>query len=242
MVLHKLIKAVLKTRSHRNVEEEVHAASVEESGCTETANIAPEASSGDSSTEYNAAAAAAGTAAAPAAAAADSKYRRTRKAGMRKVGPPQVVQKVLWVVYPMLLLLAVYYSYIKYQQYLEVMNAAAEAGAGEISLIDYVWGSPQYTAVAEFDGSRSLRSTLCSATIETGCPHASKPPALAVLYALGSLYLFVAIAIVCDEFFVPALEEISMRWDISDDVAGATLMAAGAFPIQTTHSLLQLQH
>lgn len=234
MVLHKLIKAVLKTRSHRNVEEEVHAASVDESGCTETANIAPEASSGDSSTEYNTAEAAAGT----AAAAADSKYRRTRKAGTRKLGPPQVVQKVLWVVYPVLLLLVVYYSYIQYQQYLEVMNAAAEAGAGEISLIDYVWGGPQYTAAAEFDGSRSLRSTLCSATIESGCPHASKPPALAVLYALGSLYLFVAIAIVCDEFFVPALEEIGMRWDISDDVAGATLMAAGGSAPELATSLI----
>lgn len=46
---------------------------------------------------------------------------------------------------------------------------------------------------------------------------------------LGVLYMFLALAIVCDEFFVPALEEMasSRRMDLSMDVAGATLMAAG---------------
>jgi sodium/potassium/calcium exchanger 2 len=46
---------------------------------------------------------------------------------------------------------------------------------------------------------------------------------------LGILYMFLALAIVCDEFFVPALEEIASprHMNISMDVAGATLMAAG---------------
>lgn len=48
-----------------------------------------------------------------------------------------------------------------------------------------------------------------------------------VLYVLGVLYLFVAIAIVCDEFFVPALERLTEVVGVSDDVAGATFMAAG---------------
>jgi len=41
--------------------------------------------------------------------------------------------------------------------------------------------------------------------------------------------MFLALAIVCDEFFVPALEEMasSRRMNLSMDVAGATLMAAG---------------
>jgi len=47
------------------------------------------------------------------------------------------------------------------------------------------------------------------------------------LYILGILYTFFAIAIICDEFFVPALERIADKYDISPDVAGATLMAAG---------------
>jgi K+-dependent Na+/Ca+ exchanger-like protein len=47
------------------------------------------------------------------------------------------------------------------------------------------------------------------------------------LHAFGVLYTFVAIAIVCDDFFVPALEVLVERYGIDDDVAGATFMAAG---------------
>ena len=39
--------------------------------------------------------------------------------------------------------------------------------------------------------------------------------------------MFCALAIVCDEFFVPALEVIIDKLQITEDVAGATLMAAG---------------
>jgi len=48
-----------------------------------------------------------------------------------------------------------------------------------------------------------------------------------VLYVFGMCYMFLAIAITCDEFFVPALEVMSDRLDLSPDVAGATLMAMG---------------
>lgn len=40
--------------------------------------------------------------------------------------------------------------------------------------------------------------------------------------------MFIALAIVCDEFFVPSLTGITEKLGISDDVAGATFMAAGA--------------
>ncbi|XP_071361519.1 sodium/potassium/calcium exchanger 2-like [Trachinotus anak] len=48
-----------------------------------------------------------------------------------------------------------------------------------------------------------------------------------VLHMCGMLYMFIALAIVCDEFFVPALTVITEKLEISDDVAGATFMAAG---------------
>jgi len=48
-----------------------------------------------------------------------------------------------------------------------------------------------------------------------------------VLHVLGLLYMFVAIAIVCDEFFVPSIEVIVDKLGVSPDVAGATFMAAG---------------
>ncbi|XP_077575446.1 sodium/potassium/calcium exchanger 2-like [Stigmatopora nigra] len=46
-------------------------------------------------------------------------------------------------------------------------------------------------------------------------------------HMMGMLYMFIALAIVCDEFFVPALTVITEKLEISDDVAGATFMAAG---------------
>merc|ERR1719502_245965 len=48
-----------------------------------------------------------------------------------------------------------------------------------------------------------------------------------IWYLFGILYMFAALAIVCDEFFVPALECFVDEFGISMDVAGATFMAAG---------------
>ncbi|XP_028256820.1 sodium/potassium/calcium exchanger 2-like [Parambassis ranga] len=46
-------------------------------------------------------------------------------------------------------------------------------------------------------------------------------------HMFGMMYMFISLAIVCDEFFVPALTVITEKLEISDDVAGATFMAAG---------------
>jgi K+-dependent Na+/Ca+ exchanger-like protein len=48
-----------------------------------------------------------------------------------------------------------------------------------------------------------------------------------VIYIFGMGYMFIALAIICDEFFVPSLECFTEEFDISADVAGATFMAAG---------------
>ena len=48
-----------------------------------------------------------------------------------------------------------------------------------------------------------------------------------VLHVAGVVYMFVALAVVCDEFFVPSLDVIIEKLNIPDDVAGATFMAAG---------------
>ncbi|XP_017282272.1 sodium/potassium/calcium exchanger 1 [Kryptolebias marmoratus] len=59
-----------------------------------------------------------------------------------------------------------------------------------------------------------------------------------VLHVVGMTYMFVALAIVCDEFFVPALEVITVKLEISDDVAGATFMAAGGSAPELFTSLI----
>ncbi|XP_064620799.1 sodium/potassium/calcium exchanger 2-like isoform X2 [Lineus longissimus] len=48
-----------------------------------------------------------------------------------------------------------------------------------------------------------------------------------ILHCVGMIYMFVALAIVCDEFFVPSLNVITEKLKLSEDVAGATFMAAG---------------
>ncbi len=55
------------------------------------------------------------------------------------------------------------------------------------------------------------------------------PAWLLVFYIAGVLYMFLALAIVCDEYFVPALEVMSgdLHLNLTPDISGATLMAAG---------------
>lgn len=48
------------------------------------------------------------------------------------------------------------------------------------------------------------------------------------LHVLIALYLFAALAIVCDDYFVPSLERICEDLELQEDVAGATFMAAGS--------------
>ncbi|XP_076305086.1 sodium/potassium/calcium exchanger Nckx30C-like [Tachypleus tridentatus] len=50
---------------------------------------------------------------------------------------------------------------------------------------------------------------------------------LVCLHVFGLVYMFIGLAIVCDEFFVPSLDVITEKLQISEDVAGATFMAAG---------------
>ncbi|XP_076011183.1 sodium/potassium/calcium exchanger 4 [Genypterus blacodes] len=49
-----------------------------------------------------------------------------------------------------------------------------------------------------------------------------------LLHILAALYMFLALAITCDEYFVTSLEKICEKLDLSEDVAGATFMAAGS--------------
>ncbi|KAM5172638.1 sodium/potassium/calcium exchanger 5 isoform 2-T2 [Mantella aurantiaca] len=49
-----------------------------------------------------------------------------------------------------------------------------------------------------------------------------------VIHFLVILYMFLAVSIVCDDYFIPSLEIISERLGLSQDVAGATFMAVGS--------------
>eukprot|EP00948_MAST-09A_sp_MAST-9A-sp1_P000428 g428.t1 len=94
--------------------------------------------------------------------------------------------------------------------------------------------------------STYLKNSLggCEDTYAKCCEHTGNPPyylpigtgaftcaqlssGAIILPILGMMYMFVALAIICDDFFVPSLDEAVEVLDISDDVAGATLMAGG---------------
>ncbi|XP_060789033.1 sodium/potassium/calcium exchanger 4a [Neoarius graeffei] len=49
-----------------------------------------------------------------------------------------------------------------------------------------------------------------------------------LLHIFAAVYMFLALAIVCDDYFVTSLEKICEKLHLSEDVAGATFMAAGS--------------
>ena len=76
------------------------------------------------------------------------------------------------------------------------------------------------------DASRRLSGAGCTPAMQTmlegqGGGHVAG-------YIILCLYMFLGLAIVCDEWFVPSLEKISETLSLSADVAGATFLAAGS--------------
>ncbi|XP_013387873.1 sodium/potassium/calcium exchanger 4, partial [Lingula anatina] len=115
----------------------------------------------------------------------------------------------------------------------------------EVSAVD---GRTQHN-----EGSRVKRAIELSATEEPqNCTKRSVeefPPdlftleqkqryGLIFLHCLGALYMFSALAIVCDDYFVPSLEHICTRLGLSPDVAGATFMAAGSSAPELATSII----
>ncbi|XP_074555251.1 sodium/potassium/calcium exchanger 2-like isoform X3 [Halichoeres trimaculatus] len=91
---------------------------------------------------------------------------------------------------------------------------------------------PQTDPNASADMPIAMKSTADSNESQGEYPRdiftlAERRKGAVVLHMFGMIYMFIALAIVCDEFFVPALTVITEKLTISDDVAGATFMAAG---------------
>uniref|UniRef100_A0A3Q2SX20 Solute carrier family 24 member 3 n=1 Tax=Fundulus heteroclitus TaxID=8078 RepID=A0A3Q2SX20_FUNHE len=58
--------------------------------------------------------------------------------------------------------------------------------------------------------------------------HKERTEGAVALHVLCTVYMFCALALVCDDYFVPSLEKLCERLHLSEDVAGATFMAAGS--------------
>eukprot|EP00746_Dinoflagellata_sp_MGD_P046512 gnl/MRDRNA2_/MRDRNA2_214326_c0_seq1.p1 gnl/MRDRNA2_/MRDRNA2_214326_c0~~gnl/MRDRNA2_/MRDRNA2_214326_c0_seq1.p1 ORF type:complete len:497 (-),score=93.71 gnl/MRDRNA2_/MRDRNA2_214326_c0_seq1:68-1558(-) len=78
-----------------------------------------------------------------------------------------------------------------------------------------------YSIIAAIFGSAECHGTFqCTSTVDANGG--------ILLWVLMTLYMFKALGTVCDEYFVPSLEMISEKLELSNDVAGATFMAAGS--------------
>ena len=79
----------------------------------------------------------------------------------------------------------------------------------------------------------------CKKALKIRCARTTFPAKVRMvpLYLLIILYCFLGLAIVCDELFVPALEIMAEKMELSNDVAGATLMAAGGSAPELATSL-----
>eukprot|EP00091_Calanus_sinicus_P007207 TRINITY_DN18137_c0_g1_i1.p1 TRINITY_DN18137_c0_g1~~TRINITY_DN18137_c0_g1_i1.p1 ORF type:complete len:130 (+),score=25.24 TRINITY_DN18137_c0_g1_i1:275-664(+) len=56
-----------------------------------------------------------------------------------------------------------------------------------------------------------------------------------VLYIIGILYMFYAIAMVCDNYFVPTLDNVIEKYSIAPDVAGGNIHGCGRLGTGTFH-------
>ncbi|XP_035690882.1 sodium/potassium/calcium exchanger 3-like [Branchiostoma floridae] len=101
------------------------------------------------------------------------------------------------------------------------------------------------TLFTEQDFTRRAYATSDAANISSPGANCSRPQAIShypadvftqeqrrqgavILHVIATLYMFLALAIICDDYFVPALERISEALRLQPDVAGATFMAAGS--------------
>jgi len=76
-------------------------------------------------------------------------------------------------------------------------------------------------------GSKSEGGIFCKESAVTCCGVLDNGAGV-VLYFLLVFYTFLGLAVVCDNYFCESLSRISTALQLSDDVAGATFMAAGS--------------
>ncbi|GAB0492444.1 hypothetical protein MMPV_003706 [Pyropia vietnamensis] len=107
--------------------------------------------------------------------------------------------------------------------------------------------NPPLTSLGTGDVSRPGTTALATVSRAGGTSYGTlcepadtflKRPVALVLYIPGALFTFLGLAIVTDEYFVPALERICDALQLSDDVAGATFAAAGSSAPELFTSLL----
>ncbi|KAM9270535.1 sodium/potassium/calcium exchanger 5 [Cariama cristata] len=114
------------------------------------------------------------------------------------------------------------------------MGAGARRRAALVLLLSlWAWQPPRRGARAQRLAADAENGTGCVRPSSSEFPEGFFTPQERkdggiVIYFLIILYMFLAVSIVCDDYFLPSLEIISECLGLSQDVAGATFMAAGS--------------
>ena len=61
-----------------------------------------------------------------------------------------------------------------------------------------------------------------------GLTREQRESGLIIIHFIIAIYMFLLLAIVCDDFFVPSIKKICGKINVTEDVAGATIMAAAS--------------
>eukprot|EP00586_Coscinodiscus_wailesii_P010359 CAMPEP_0172501246 /NCGR_PEP_ID=MMETSP1066-20121228/147664_1 /TAXON_ID=671091 /ORGANISM="Coscinodiscus wailesii, Strain CCMP2513" /LENGTH=735 /DNA_ID=CAMNT_0013275917 /DNA_START=157 /DNA_END=2364 /DNA_ORIENTATION=+ len=122
------------------------------------------------------------------------------------------------------------YNYVTKQRAIENDNPTVVDSRFD-AVVTTTSSVPHHPSTSYYDETTSASTPTQQRRAEVSCDalEVANPTWMIVFYIIGVLYTFLALAIVCDEFFVPALEEMSSErhLNLTMDVAGATLMAAG---------------
>ncbi|KAF7707273.1 sodium/potassium/calcium exchanger 3 isoform X2 [Silurus meridionalis] len=105
--------------------------------------------------------------------------------------------------------------------------------------LDLIWSKRKLTQQnGELNQTSSQPRTAINEFPEDAFTKEERRHGALLLHTLCAVYMFYALAIVCDVYFVPSLEKICKNLHLSEDVAGATFMAAGSSAPELFTSLI----
>ncbi len=59
-----------------------------------------------------------------------------------------------------------------------------------------------------------------------------------IVYTISTLYMFLGIAVICDDYFCPSLEVISAKLKLSEQARTGEPVCSGCLPVDARHILL----
>ena len=95
------------------------------------------------------------------------------------------------------------------------------------SATDEVTEAPSSAAAASTEAPRNCNSPAIEEFPRDLFTQEQRIEGAIAVHIAASVYLIMALAVICDDYFVPVLEIICEKLNLKPDVAGATFMAAG---------------